>query len=68
MSVWWNGVQIHLNRRVTGLASGLANHSGEEMNDTLYGLKLQDEWGDVRFRNIWVKRLKIDSIGTNFGY
>ncbi len=68
MSVWWNGVQTHLNRQVTGAASGLANHSGEEMNDTLYGLKLQNETGDVRFRNVWIKKLKIDSTDTNFGY
>ncbi len=68
ISVWWNGVQIHRNHRVTGAATGIANHSGEEMNDTLYGLKLQNESGDVRFRNIWLKQLHIDSLGTNFGY
>lgn len=67
ISVWWNGVPIHVNRRVTGVASGLANHSGEEMNDTLYGLKLQNETGDVRFRNVWIKKLKIDSTDTAFG-
>ncbi len=68
MSVWWNGVLIHLNRKVKGVASGLANHSGEEMNAVLYGLKMQNESGDVRFRNIWMKPLKIDTLGTNFGY
>ena len=59
MSVWWNGVQVHLNRKLHAAASGLANHSGEEFLDTtLYGLKLQSEGRDVRFRNIWVKELK----------
>jgi hypothetical protein len=69
MTVWWNGVQTHLNRMVTrALSAGVAAHSGEDVNDTLYGVKLQDELGDVRFRNIWMKKLKIDSTGTNFGY
>ncbi|MDB5104885.1 MAG: hypothetical protein JWP91_2574 [Fibrobacteres bacterium] len=66
MSVWWNGVLVHQNREVLGTASG--GNSGENMNDTLYGLKLQNETGDVRFRNIWMKKLKIDSTGTGFGY
>jgi hypothetical protein len=69
MTVWWNGVRTHLNREVTrDPGAGVANHSGENVNDTLYGLKLQDELGDVRFRNVWIKRLKIDSTGTDFGY
>ncbi len=68
LSVWWNGVQVHLNWPATGAAAGISNHSGENMNDTLYGLKLQDEIGDVRFRNVWIKKLKIDSTGTNLFY
>jgi hypothetical protein len=34
MSVWWNGVLVHDNRRLTGAAAGLKNHSGEEHGDT----------------------------------
>ena len=69
MTVWWNGVQIHNNRVVNAGASGLSNHSGEEHNDTtLYGLKLQSEGRDVRFRKVWIKQLKIDTTKTNFGY
>ncbi len=68
ITAWWNGVKVHHNRKITGAAAGISNHSGEEMNDTLYGLKLQDELGDVRFRNVWIKKLKIDSLGTNFYY
>ncbi len=69
MSIWWNGVQTHNNRKVNAAASGLANHSGEEFLDTtLYGLKLQSEGRDVRFRNVWIKELKIADTQTNFGY
>jgi hypothetical protein len=69
MSVWWNGVQVHNNRKVNAAASGLSNHSGEEFNDnTVYGLKLQSEGRDVRYRNIWIKKLTIAEPQTNFGY
>jgi hypothetical protein len=68
ISVWWNGVLIHDNREVKGLAAGLANHSGEELNATPYGLKLQSEGKDVRFRNVWMKHLVIPTAATAFGY
>jgi hypothetical protein len=68
ISVWWNGILVHDNRETRGLAAGLANHSGEELNATLYGLKLQSEGKDVRFRNIWVKPLVIPTAQTGFGY
>lgn len=56
MSVWWNGVLVHENRVVTGKATGLQNTSGEPVDSTLQGLKLQRESGDVRYRNVWMKR------------
>jgi hypothetical protein len=68
MSMWWNGVLVHYNRRVQGLATGVSNTSGEAMDSALYGIKLQRERGDVRFRNVWMKHLKIDSTNTTFGY
>lgn len=69
MSVWWNGVLIHNNRKVEAGASGLSNHSGEEHGDpVVYGLKLQSEGRDVRYRNIWIKPLTMPSTETNFGY
>ena len=69
MSVWWNGVKVHENRKLEAGASGLANHSGEEHGDTaVYGLKLQSEGRDVRYRNIWIKRLSIPTERTDFGY
>ncbi len=69
MSVWWNGVQTHLNRAINAASSGLANHSGEEhLDPTLYGLKLQSEGRDVRFRKVWVKKLTLATTNTNLGY
>ena len=69
MSVWWNGTQVHNNHMVTGTAAGLSNHSGEEHNDpALYGLKLQSEGRDVRFRNVWIKKLVLSQAQTNLGY
>jgi hypothetical protein len=69
MSVWWNGVRVHDDRVLSGAAAGLANHSGEEHGDTaVYGLKLQSEGRDVRFRNIWIKELSLDAPTTRTGY
>lgn len=69
MSVWWNGALVHDNRKLTGAAAGLANHSGEEHADTaLYGLKLQSEGRDVRFRNVWIKQLDLEEARTRVGY
>ncbi len=56
MTVWWNGVKVHDDRAVTGKASGLKNTSGESVDASVQGLKLQSESGDVRFRNIWMIR------------
>ncbi|HKP97541.1 MAG TPA: family 16 glycoside hydrolase [Fibrobacteria bacterium] len=69
VSVWWNGVQVHNNKLLNAAASGLSNHSGEEhLDPTVYGLKLQSEGRDVRFRNVWIKQLTIPDTQTNFGY
>jgi hypothetical protein len=68
MSVWWNGVLVHDNREARAPATGLANHSGEELNPTLYGLKLQSEGTDVRFRNVWMKGLTLKDPKTDIGF
>ena len=70
ITVWWNGVKIHANRDARAPATGLSAdvHSGEELDATLYGLKLQSEGRDVRFRNIWMKPLEIPAADTDFGY
>jgi hypothetical protein len=57
MSVWWNGIPVHENRVVTGKATGLRNTSGEPVGPEELGLKLQRESGDVRYRNVWMKRM-----------
>lgn len=56
MTVWWNGVKVHDDRAATGVATGLQNTSGEPVDSSLQGLKLQAETGDVRFRNVWMLR------------
>jgi hypothetical protein len=70
ISLWWNGVLVHDNRVAHGTATGTAadKHSGEELGPKTYGLKLQSEGRDVRFRNIWIKELAIPDPRTNFGY
>lgn len=70
ISVWWNGRLVHVNRDAKAPATGIApgKHSGEELDPTLYGLKLQSEGRDVRFRNIWIKDLIIAEPQTVFGY
>lgn len=69
MSVWWNGALVHDNRELTGAAAGLANHSGEEHGDTaVYGLKLQSEGRDVRFRNVWIKKLVLEAPRAAIGF
>jgi hypothetical protein len=69
MSVWWNGVLVHDNRVLGAGASGFVQHSGEEHKDTaLYGLKLQSEGRDVRYRNVWVKKLNLPAAQTNLGF
>lgn len=70
ISVWWNGKLVHDNVESTAPATGIApgTHSGEEMNATLYGIKLQSEGRDVRFRNIWMKELTLTDAKTNVGY
>jgi hypothetical protein len=55
MSVWWNGVLVHVDRKVRGVATGLRNTSGEPVDSTWQPLKLQYEAGEVRFRNVWMR-------------
>lgn len=67
VSVWWNGVRIHDNVAANAPATG--GSSGVPVDSSLHGLKLQVEGGsDVRYRNIWIKRLDIRDPVTGFGY
>lgn len=67
VTVYWNGIRIHDNVAAKGPATG--GSSGVPIDSTLHGLKLQVEGGsDVRYRNIWIKRLEIKDPRTDFGY
>lgn len=59
VTVYWNKARVHNNVHSRAPATGFANHSGEELNPNIYGLKLQSEGRDVRFRNIWIQPLEI---------
>ncbi|MEO6098432.1 MAG: family 16 glycoside hydrolase [Fibrobacteria bacterium] len=69
LTMWWNGVLVHDNKKLSAGAAGLSNHSGEEHNDkVIYGLKLQSEGRDVRYRNVWIKKLILKDEQTKVGY
>jgi len=67
MSAWWNGKLIHKNLSMDSQTSG-SNHSGEIVDSKIYGVKLQCEGTDVRYRNIWIRHLKIEGSDTDIGY
>ena len=51
-TVWWNGVKVHDDVEIKK-ANG-----GEKVTPLPHGLKLQEHGQDVRFRNIWIERMK----------
>ena len=59
ITVYWNKVRVHNNVHSRAAATGFGNHSGEEINPNIYGLKLQSEGRDVRYRNIWIQPLDL---------
>jgi hypothetical protein len=72
VSMYFNGKKVHENVGITqvwgGANSGLdgGNDKGRGITDTLGGLKLQCEGHDVRYRNIWIKELKLKKADTDF--
>jgi hypothetical protein len=69
ITIYWNGKRVHNNVKSNAPSAGRRNHSGEEYKDPKdYGLKLQNEGRDVRYRNIWIKPLDIKDTKTDFGY
>jgi hypothetical protein len=70
VTLYWNGVKVHDNRVAHGPATGIGpdQHSGEPLGPTPFGLKLQSEGSDVRYRNIWIKDLNLPTADTNVGY
>ncbi len=72
VTVYFNGQKVHTNIPIHkvfgGPNSGVdgGNNKGEGITDTKEGLKLQAEGHDVRYRNIWIKPLKLKKANTDF--
>ena len=72
VSMYFNGKKVHTNVTINkvwgGANSGLdgGNKGGAGITDVPGGLKLQCEGHDVRYRNTWVKELKLDKADTDF--
>ncbi len=72
VSMYFNGEKVHSNVPISqvwgGPNSGVdgGNDGGKGITDTPQGLKLQCEGHDVRYRNIWIKELKLRKADTRF--
>ena len=72
VTVYFNGTKAHTNVEIQkvwgGANSGVdgGNDSGKGITDTPAGLKLQAEGHDVRFRNIWIKEVTLETPDTDF--
>ena len=72
VSMYFNGKKVHTNVTINkvwgGANSGLdgGNKGGAGITDVPGGLKLQCEGHDVRYRNTWVKELKLQKADTDF--
>jgi hypothetical protein len=72
VTMYFNGKKVHVNQTINqvwgGPNSGVdgGNDEGKGITDTPQGLKLQAEGHDVRFRNIWIKKLDLEKPDTNF--
>jgi hypothetical protein len=71
VTLYFNGKKVHDNVEINqvwgGPNSGIdgGNDRGRGITDTPGGLKLQCEGHDVRYRNIWIKELKLDEPKTD---
>jgi Domain of Unknown Function (DUF1080) len=72
VTMYFNGKKVHKNERIQqvwgGPNSGIdgGNEGGKGITDVPGGLKLQAEGHDVRYRNIWVKKLNLKKADTDF--
>jgi hypothetical protein len=72
VSMYFNGQKVHTNQPINqvwgGPNSGIdgGNDGGKGITDTPAGLKLQAEGHDVRYRNAWIKELKLNKPNTDF--
>jgi Domain of Unknown Function (DUF1080) len=71
-TIYFNGKKVHKNERIQqvwgGPNSGIdgGNEGGKGITDVPGGLKLQAEGHDVRYRNIWIKKLNLKKADTDF--
>jgi hypothetical protein len=72
VTMYFNGKKVHVNVKINkvwgGPNSGVdgGNDNGFGITDTPQGLKLQAEGHDVRYRNIWIKKLDLKDADTDF--
>ena len=72
VTMYFNGQKVHTNFPISqvwgGANSGVdgGNDGGKGITDTPQGLKLQAEGHDVRYRNTWIKELKLKNPTTDF--
>ena len=71
-TMYFNGQKAHVNFDINkvwgGARSGIdgGNDDGAGITDIPGGIKLQDEGHDVRYRNTWIKELKLETPETDF--
>lgn len=72
VSMYFNGKKVHTNQQINqvwgGKFSGVdgGNDGGKGITDTAEGIKLQAEGHDVRYRNIWIKKVDLKAANTDF--
>ena len=72
LTMYFNGQKVHRNFDVNqvwgGPNSGIdgGNDGGKGITDTPGGIKLQCEGHDVRYRNIWIRELQLQTADTDF--
>jgi Domain of Unknown Function (DUF1080) len=72
VTMYFNGKKVHTNKQISqvwgGKFSGVdgGNDGGKGITDTAEGLKLQAEGHDVRYRNIWIKKVDLKAANTDF--
>lgn len=72
VTMYFNGKKVHHNVTINqvwgGPNSGVdgGNDGGKGITDTPGGLKLQNEGHDVRYRNVWIRKLDLKKPDTRF--
>ncbi len=72
VTVYFNGVKAHTNQLINqvwgGPNSGIdgGNDGGKGITDRPGGIKLQAEGYDVRYRNIWIREIDLETPDTDF--